>query len=223
MNEEIAKILEDIAQVLDIKGELAFKVKAYRKAAKTLQDLEKDIALIYKESGVKGLQKIPGVGKGLSEKIEEFLKKGKIKYYQELQKETALRQIITHFFASKGLGLQELKQSAKQRKIIYSRYTKPAKDLLTLAGSLEKAKEAISKVADWANTRNLDYSIETIFKKWLELDRLKPKEIVKKPFYEGQQMVWSETKKKWFVINDSGEWLEYADKESKIEWKTIKS
>jgi len=222
MNEEIAKILEDIAQVLDIKGELAFKVKAYRKAAKTLQDLEKDIALIYKESGVKGLQKIPGVGKGLSEKIEEFLKKGKIKYYQELQKETALRQIITHFFASKGLGLQELKQSAKQRKIIYSRYTKPAKDLLTLAGSLEKAKEAISKVADWANTRNLDYSIETIFKKWLELDRLKPKEIVKKPFYEGQQMVWSETKKKWFVINDSGEWLEYADKESKIEWRIIK-
>jgi len=222
MNEEIAKILEDIAQVLDIKGELAFKVKAYRKAAKTLQDLEKDIALIYKESGVKGLQKIPGVGKGLSEKIEEFLKKGKIKYYQELQKETALRQIITHFFASKGLGLQELKQSAKQRKIIYSRYTKPAKDLLTLAGSLEKAKEAISKVADWANTRNLDYSIETIFKKWLELDRLKPKEIVKKPFYEGSPMVWSETKKKWFVINDSGEWLEYADKESKIEWRIIK-
>ena len=222
MNEEIAKILEDIAQVLDIKGELAFKVKAYRKAAKTLQDLEKDIALIYKESGVKGLQKIPGVGKGLSEKIEEFLKKGKIKYYQELQKETALRQIITHFFASKGLGLQELKQSAKQRKIIYSRYTKPAKDLLTLAGSLEKAKEAISKVADWANTRNLDYSIETIFKKWLELDRLKPKEIVKKPFYEGSPMVWSETKKKWFVINDSGEWLEYADKESKIKWRIIK-
>ena len=223
MNQKIAKILEDIAQVLDIKGELAFKVKAYRKAAKTLLGLEKDIFLIYKESGIKGLQKIPGIGKGIAEKIEEFFKKGKIKYYQELQKETAIRQVITHFFASKGLGLQELKQSARQRKIIYSRYTKPAKDLLTLAGSLEKAKEAINKVADWANTRGLDYSIETIFKKWLELDRLKPKEIVKKPFYDGQQMVWSEAKKKWFVINDSGEWLEYADKESKIEWKTIKS
>jgi predicted transcriptional regulator len=39
-----------------------------------------------------------------------------------------------------------------------------------------------------------------------------------KPFYQGNPMRWVEYKKKWYVIV-SGEWLEYADKESKIEWQ----
>lgn len=105
---------------------------------------------------------------------------------------------------------------------MYSRFTKPAKQLLELAGSVEEAKEAISKVAEWAKSRNLDYAIETVFKKWLELDRLKPKEIVKKPYYQGNPMVWSETRKKWYVIDTAGDWLEFAGKESDIEWRIIK-
>jgi len=140
----------------------------------------------------------------------------------KLIKETEIQQIITHFFGTKGLSLEELKKSAKKKKIIYSRYTRPAKQLLELAGSLKKATNAITKVAEWAKSRNLDYAIETVFKKWLELDHLKPKEIVKKPFYNNRPMVWSETKKKWFVISKEGEWLEFADKEDKIEWKLEK-
>jgi hypothetical protein len=89
--------------------------------------------------------------------------------------------------------------------------------LLDLAESVQKAKEAISKVAEWAKTRNLDYSLETVLKKWLEINKLKPKAIVKKAFYRGDPMVWNEQKKKWFVIKD-GEWLEFADNEDKIEW-----
>jgi len=226
MNQEIAKIFREIAGLLEIKGPRQnadeFKIRAYRKAGLALENLPEEITQIYQKNGLKGLEKLKDIGKGTALKIEEYLQKGKIKYYDELAKETAIQQIVAHFFASKGLGLAALKQSARQRKIIYSRYTKPAKQLLELAGSLEKAEEAINKVAEWANSRNLDYAIETIFKKWLELDRLKPKEVVKKPFYEGQPMVWSEAKKKWYVINDSGEWLEYADKESKMEWKIIK-
>ena len=45
---------------------------------------------------------------------------------EELEEETAIRQIITHFFQSKGLSLQELKENAKKRNIVYSRFTKPA-------------------------------------------------------------------------------------------------
>ena len=74
-------------------------------------------------------------------------------------------------------------------------------------------------MAAWANSRKLDYTIETVFKKWLELDNLKPKEKVKKPFYQGDPMVYSEMKKKWYVINKQGEWLLFADKESQIEWR----
>ncbi len=136
--------------------------------------------------------------------------------------ETAIQQIVNHYFKSKGLSLDEIKKDAKKRKIIYSRYTRPAKQLLELAGSISNAKKAITKVARWASSRNLDYAIETVFKKWLELDRLKPKEIVKKPYYRDDPMVWSETKKKWFVISSDGDWKEFADDESKIKWKINK-
>ena len=221
INQKIAKILYEIEELLNIKG-VSFKPRAYHKAALTLENLQENIAEIYKKKGVNGLKKISGIGESIAKKIEEYLKKGKIKYYNELKEETAIRQIVTHYFETKDLGLRELKQSAKKRKIIYSRFTRPAKQLLELAGSIEKAKKAITTVAKWAKSRNLDYAIETVFKKWLELDRLKPKEVIKKPFYQNNPMVWSAAKKKWFVIDKDGQWLEFADKESKIEWKIIK-
>lgn len=149
----------------------------------------------------------------------EKTEKRKIKKQVE---ETAIQEIVNHYFYSKGLNLERIKEDAKKKKIIYSRFTKPAKQLLELAGSVKKAEKAIDQVALWANSRGLDYAIETVFKKWLELDRLKPKEIVKKPYYLGNPMVWSESKRKWYVIDEHGIWLEFADKEEKIEWRIVK-
>jgi len=217
-NQKIAKILYEIEEMLEINS-VPFKPKAYRKAAQSLENLKEDISSIYKKGGIKAIKAIPNIGESIAKKIEEYLKKGRVKYYQELKEETAIRAIVTHYFKTKDVSLDELKKNAKKRKIIYSRFTKPAKQLLELAGSLEKAKEAINKVAEWAKSRNLDYAIETVFKKWLELDRLKPKEIVKKPYFQGNPMVWSETKRKWYVISPEGEWLEFVGKESDIEWK----
>ena len=96
---------------------------------------------------------------------------------KQIQEETVIQEIVNHYFYTKGLSLEQIKDNAKKKKIIYSRFTRPAKQLLELAGSVKKAKAAIDKVAEWAKSRNLDYAIETVFKKWLELDRLKPKEI----------------------------------------------
>ena len=231
MNKEISKIFKEIIQLLEIKGDkaLGYKLKAYKNAISILDNLKIDVSEIYKEKGLKGIREL-GIGEKNTKKIEEYIKsasakgsdgQGKIKEFEKLKEETAIRQVITHFFQSKGLSLQELKENAKKRNIVYSRFTKPAKQLLDLAGSVEKAKQAIDKVASWANTRKLDYAIETVFKKWLELDRLKPKEIVKKPFYKGDPMIWSETKKKWFVISKFGEWLEFAGKKEDMEWKII--
>ena len=136
--------------------------------------------------------------------------------------ETAIQKIINYYFKTKGLSLDEIKKNAKKKKIIYSRHTRPAKQLLELAGSLREAKKAITKVAKWAKSRNLDYAIETVFKKWLELDRLKPKEIVKKPFFRDEPMIWSATRKKWYVISLDGEWKEFAGQEKEIEWRIVK-
>jgi len=218
MNKKLAEIFYETAELLDIKG-TAFKPAAYRKAARTLETLQEDVARIYQKDGLKGLDKIPGIGKSIARKIEEYIKKGRIKYSEDLKKETAIRQIVTYYFETKGLSLTEIKHNAKKRKIIYSRYTKPAKQLLELAGSTEKAKRAINKVAEWAKSRDLDYTIETVFKRWLEIDRLKPKEVVKKPYYQENPMVWSQTRRKWYVINKDGSWLEFAGKEKEIEWK----
>jgi hypothetical protein len=223
INKELAKYFKKIARLLEIKGEKQiFRIRAYQKAAQILENITDDIGVVYKQKGIKGIEEIAGLGKKSAQKIEEYIKTGKIKVLEELEKETAIKQVITHFFESKGLDLKELKENAKKRKIIYSRYTKPAKQLIELAGGVKQAQKAIDIVAQWANSRGLDYAIETVFKKWLELDRLKPKEIVKKPFYQGLPMIFSQTKNKWYVINEQGEWLEFADKEDKIEWRTIK-
>jgi len=220
-NKKIAQIFYEIADLLEIKG-VTFKPAAYRKAAYSLENLDKDISTIYKEKKLKGIKKIPGVGESIAKKIEEYLKKKKIKYFEELKEETSIQQIVTYYFKTKGLSLSQLKYSAKKKKIIYSRFTRPAKQLLDLAGSVKKAKKAIDRVAEWAKSRNLDYSIETVFKKWLELDRLKPKEIVKRPYFQGNPMVWSQTHRKWYVVTPEGDWLEFAGKEAEIEWKIKK-
>ncbi len=221
-NQQIIEALEEIKGLLGLKKastSTPFRLKADQKAIDALKKQKQEIALIYKERGLKGIKETLGVGDKNAQKIEELFKKGRIKQLEDLKEETAIQQVITFYFQTKNISLEELKKQAKKQKIVYSRYTKPAKQLLELAGTIDKAKQAIKTVADWAKTRNLDYSIETIFKKWLELDKLKPKEIVKKPFYEGKPMFFSQVKKKWYVVTSSGEWLEFCDKMDKIDWK----
>ena len=151
------------------------------------------------------------------------IKKKKLEQKKKKQREeTKIQKIVNHYFNTKGLTLEQIKRDAKKKKIIYSRYTRAAKQLLELAGSVKKGKEAINIVAEWAKSRNLDYSIETVFKKWLELGRLKPKEIVKKPYYQNNPMVWSDLKRKWYVIDETGNWLEFAGDEKDIEWRIKK-
>jgi len=79
-NKELAAIFARIADALEIKGELGFKIIAYRKASRILEDLPEDIETIAQE---KRLQKIPGIGSGIASKIEEYLKTGKMQKYKD--------------------------------------------------------------------------------------------------------------------------------------------
>ncbi|MBI2642261.1 MAG: hypothetical protein HYW97_00210 [Candidatus Wildermuthbacteria bacterium] len=220
-NRKLVSLLNEIAEFLDIQG-VAFKPAAYRRAAQSLEALGTSISRMYKKEGLKGIRKIKGIGQGIALKVEEYIKTKKIKYHKELREKTVIRQVVTHFFETKGVSLEQLKRSARKKNIVYGRFAKSARELLDLTGSVQKAKDAITKVGEWARTRDLDYSLETVLKKWLELDTLKPKPVKKKAFYRNKPMVWSEIKKKWFVITPDGEWLEFADKESMIEWRIVK-
>lgn len=78
--EELAEIFERLADVLEFKGENPFKSVAYRKAARTLRDLDQEIETVVAE---KRLRKIPGIGEGIAKKIVEYLETGRIKHYEE--------------------------------------------------------------------------------------------------------------------------------------------
>jgi DNA polymerase (family 10) len=79
-NTEIAEIFDRLADILEFKGEMVFKVASYRRAARTLRDTPEDIALIVTE---KRLSELSGIGKSMAEKIEEYLKTGKIRKYED--------------------------------------------------------------------------------------------------------------------------------------------
>ncbi|MDH5385227.1 MAG: DNA polymerase/3'-5' exonuclease PolX [Candidatus Aminicenantes bacterium] len=79
-NKELAAIFTRIADALEIKGEKGFKVIAYRRASRILEDLTEDIEAIAKE---KRLLTIPGIGSGIATKIEEYLQTGEMNKHME--------------------------------------------------------------------------------------------------------------------------------------------
>ncbi len=80
LNEEVARIFETMARVLAFRGKDRFRIMAYERAAVSIRDLEDDLAAIAEEGK---LQDIPGIGKDLSEMIEEYVRTGKIKRYEQ--------------------------------------------------------------------------------------------------------------------------------------------
>ncbi|HXF82834.1 MAG TPA: DNA polymerase/3'-5' exonuclease PolX [bacterium] len=81
-NRAIAAMFNDIADMLEIKQESPFRITAYRRAARALEGLTEDVARIAERGA---LTSIPGIGKGIAEKIEEYLRTGTCRYYEELR------------------------------------------------------------------------------------------------------------------------------------------
>lgn len=81
-NRAIAAMFNDIADMLEIKEDSPFRITAYRRAARALEEIGEDIAAV---AGRGELLKIPGIGKGTAEKIQEFLATGTCRYYEEIR------------------------------------------------------------------------------------------------------------------------------------------
>ena len=105
-NQELAQIFYEIADYLKME-EVQFKPYAYQKAAIILENLEKDVGEIYRQGGINALEKIPGVGKSIAKKIEEYLKTGKLKYYEKLKKKTPVN--MEELTRIEGLGPKKVK------------------------------------------------------------------------------------------------------------------
>ena len=128
---------------------------------------------------------------------------------------TAIQLVIHYFFERKGWVYKGTPAEIK----LFGRFTRPAKDLLALCeGDVPAAKECISKISEWAKSHDLDWSIETVFKKWYEIDLLKPKE--KKPYYDGARIFQKNKDGKWWIVRPDGiKELGIWPKKEQILWK----
>lgn len=99
-NSEVAKVFQDIADLLELKGENVFKIRAYQKAARTIEHHPRELKVMIDE-GV-DLQSIPGVGEAIAKKTTELITTGKLDYYENLKAE--FPQGVTNLLTIPGIG-----------------------------------------------------------------------------------------------------------------------
>ena len=82
-NKELAKIFEKIADILEFLGDNPYRIGSYRRAADLISELPEDIEELSRSGK---LSRLPGIGSSTLLKIEEFLKTGTVKKYEDLRK-----------------------------------------------------------------------------------------------------------------------------------------
>jgi len=78
---EVARILDEIASLLELKGENPFKIRAYENAARALDGLTGDLGGMIESGTLTGVR---GIGESIALRITELWKTGRMKYHQEL-------------------------------------------------------------------------------------------------------------------------------------------
>ncbi len=149
-NQEVASLLYEIADLLELKDENVFKIRAYRRAAQSIETLSKPVEDFYKEDK---LTEVPGVGAGIAEKIIELLETGKSKYLEDMKKKMPMD--FENLMVIEGMGPKKVKILYEKLKI------KTVKDLQAaakagrirkLAGFGQKTEENILKGISFAQT-----------------------------------------------------------------------
>ena len=84
-----------------------FKIRSYNRAADEIQNLSSDIDDIYKKEKLKGLLKLPSIGKAIATKLEEYITTGKIRYYDKLKEKLPVD--ISQFFDLEGIDPKTIK------------------------------------------------------------------------------------------------------------------
>ncbi len=112
-NKELARIFSRMADALELKGEMGFRIVAYRKAARILDDLVEDVEVLNRAGKIVDL---PGIGEGIAKKIAEYLETGKMKKYEEVTRgipDTLLNMLDIQNLGPKTLALANKKLGVK--------------------------------------------------------------------------------------------------------------
>jgi DNA polymerase (family X) len=154
MNTDIAKIFFEMSDILELKN-IPWKPQAYRIAAQTIESLKQELEDIYINKGIKGLDEIPGIGKGIAKKIAEYIETGKISKYEELKK--SIPAGMYEMMSIPGVGV-------KKSKLFYSEGIKNINDLKKaiknhklagLPGIKEKAEENILQAIEYSSKKRI--------------------------------------------------------------------
>ena len=86
-NLDVARVLYEIADLLEMKGEDRFRPIAYRRAAREIEAMPDDVEDRWREGGIPRLRQIPGVGEAIAEKIDQYLRSGTVDALVDLKQE----------------------------------------------------------------------------------------------------------------------------------------
>lgn len=200
-NQEVARIFGEMADILEIKGENPFRVRAYRRAAQNIEGFPKDVSEVSRED----LMKVPGIGEDLAGKIEEIVRTGRLKAHEELRKEVP--EGLTTLLGVPGLG-------PKTAKLLYEkRNIKSIEDLERLAsehklaglpGIQKKTEDNILKGIEMLQRGRQRQPLGRVLPLAEEILRnLKEKAPVKELCYAGSLRRWKETVKDIDILSTS--------------------
>lgn len=112
--QRIADVLEEIARLLDLKGENPFKSRAYRSAATLVRSFEGDLGE-YVRGG--RLRTLKGIGEGLAAGITTLWETGSLPYLKELRGQVPHADAVRELLEVPGLGVKKARQLAEALKV----------------------------------------------------------------------------------------------------------
>lgn len=163
--QQIVEVLNEIADILELLQENTFRVRAYRNAARTLENLSESLEKLIKEDRVHELE---GIGKDLAEKITTLFEKGKLPFYNQIKKKVPKG--LLELLQIEGLG-------PKKVMALYKKGIKSSKDLKTACetGKVEKISGFGKKTQEniLSSQENIKtYSTRTLY--WNALQAAEP-------------------------------------------------
>ncbi|HBB02609.1 MAG: family X DNA polymerase IV, DNA polymerase (family X) [Candidatus Peregrinibacteria bacterium GW2011_GWF2_38_29] len=152
-NQSIAKIFEEIGNILEIQNQNPFRFKAYYRAAQTIENLSQELSEIYK-ADKNGLTKIPGIGRALADTIIEILETGKSRGHDALVK--TLPEGFLNMLDIRGVGPKKVKLFYTElavKNIVELKEAAEKRLLQTLPGMGEKSEsEILAAINEYLST-----------------------------------------------------------------------
>jgi DNA polymerase (family 10) len=114
-NPEIAAVFRRLANLMELRDDNQFKIRAYRTAADTIEDTTTPLAEIIEAGGVSRLRELPGIGEAISKKIFDLVKTGSFKAYEEIRGE--IPETVLDLLEVDGVGIKTLQILYRQFQI----------------------------------------------------------------------------------------------------------